>query len=86
MHNSQYVTNQSMHGFMLLVVKFFSSSHDENHEVPWLQNPMAYKCSSFLKKKMNYKAYVSGSQYACEKILHWCALAVTALKTILIYV
>ena len=32
------------------------------------------------------RAYVSDSQYACEKLLHWCASAVTALKTILVYV
>ena len=31
-------------------------------------------------------AYVSGSQYACEKLFHSVASAVTALKTILIYV
>ena len=27
--------------------------HDEDHEAPWLQNPMVYKHSSFLKRKMN---------------------------------
>ena len=32
------------------------------------------------------RAYVSDSQYACEKLLHWVASVVTALKTILIYV
>ena len=32
------------------------------------------------------RAYVSSSQYACENLLHWVALSVTALKTILIYV
>ena len=32
------------------------------------------------------REYVSDSQYACEKRLHWGASAVTALKTILIYV
>ena len=32
------------------------------------------------------RAYVSGTQFACEKLLHWGASAVMALKTILIYV
>ena len=27
--------------------------HGIDHETPWLQNPTAYKCSSFLKRKMN---------------------------------
>ena len=30
------------------------------------------------------RTYVSGSQYACEKLLHWVTSVVTALKTILI--
>ena len=37
----------------MLATKFFSSSHDENHETPWLQNPMVYKHSNFFKRKMN---------------------------------
>ena len=63
MHGSQYVTNQfdvqiPMRGLLtslrkILVVKFFSSSHDEDHEATWLQNPTVYKHSSFFKKKMN---------------------------------
>ena len=28
--------------------------HDEDHEAHWLQNLMAYKYNSFLKRKMNY--------------------------------
>ena len=32
------------------------------------------------------RTYVFGSQYACEKLLHWGASTVMALKTILIYV
>ena len=37
----------------MLVAKFFSSSHDEDHEAPLLQNLMVYKHSSFFKRKMN---------------------------------
>ena len=62
MRGSQYVTNQLMHGSKyvtnhqlrrMLAAKFFSSSHDEDHETLWLQNPTAYKCSNFFKRKMN---------------------------------
>ena len=28
----------------MLAAKFFSSSHNEDHESPWLQNPRAYVC------------------------------------------
>ena len=50
MHGSQYVTNQfdariSVRGLLtnlrkMLAAKFFSSSHDKDHEATWLQNPM----------------------------------------------
>ena len=62
MHGSQYVTNQFawilVHDLItnlrrMLAAKFFSSSHDENYEVAWSQNPMVYKHNSFLKRKMN---------------------------------
>ena len=63
MHGSQYVTNQfdvwiSVRGLYtnlrkMLAAKFFSLSHDEDHEVLWLQNPTVYKHNGFLKRKMN---------------------------------
>ena len=37
----------------MLAAKFFNSSHDEDQEASWSQNPMVYKHSSFFKKKMN---------------------------------
>ena len=37
----------------MLGAKFFSSSHDEDQEAPWSQNPAMYKHSSFFKRKMN---------------------------------
>ena len=53
MHGSQYVTNQfdvriPIRGLItnlrkMLVAKFFSSSHDEDHETPWLQNSLVTK-------------------------------------------
>ena len=51
LHESQYMTNTNFR--RILAAKFFSSSHDEDHESPWLQNPTTYKRSSFLKRKMN---------------------------------
>ena len=62
MHVSQYVTNQlrgSQYATLItnqrrmLAIKFFSSSHDEDQEVPWLQNPTMYKHNSFFKRKIN---------------------------------
>ena len=84
MHKSQYAAySPTWEGCWLQ-----SSSvhpHDEDHETPWLQNPTVYKHSSFLKRKMT-NAYVFGSQYACEKLLHWGASPMTTFKTIIIYV
>ena len=63
MHSSQYVTNQFNARILvrdlltnlrkMLATNFFSSSHDEDHETPWLQNSMVYKHSCFLNRKMN---------------------------------
>ena len=63
MHGSQYVTNQfdvwiPVCGLLtnlrkMLAAKFFSSSHDEDYETPWSQNPTVYKHRSFFKRKMN---------------------------------
>ena len=61
-HGSQYVSNQ-LRGSQyatsitnwrrLLATKFFSSSHDEDREAPWLQNLTVHKHSSFFTRKMN---------------------------------
>ena len=63
MHGSQYVNNQldariPVRSLLTnlrkkLAAKFVSSSHDKDHEAPWLQNPTVYKHSNFFKKKMN---------------------------------
>ena len=63
MHGFQYMTNQFdarilVRGLLtnlkkMLAAKFLSSSHDEDHETLWLQNPTVYKHSSFLNRKMN---------------------------------
>ena len=63
MHGSQYVTNQFDAGIpvcglltnlrKMLFAKFFSSSHDEDHEAPRLQNPTVYKHNNFFKRKVN---------------------------------
>ena len=70
MHDSQYVTNQfdtqiPVRGLLtnlrkMLTAKFFNSTHDEDHETLWLQNPAVYKHSSFFKRKMNKGKSVSG--------------------------
>ena len=61
MHGFQYVTNQFNAWILvcglltnlrkMLAAKFFSSSHDEDHKPPWLQNSPVYKHIRFKKKK-----------------------------------
>ena len=63
MHGSQYMINQFDARIpvcslltnlrKMLAAKFFNSSHDEDHEAPWLQNPTVYKHRNFFKRKMN---------------------------------
>ena len=63
MHGSKYATNQSMHESQYVtntptwercwLQSFLVHPHDEDQEVPWLQNPMAYKPNSFFKRKVN---------------------------------
>ena len=63
MRDSQYVTNQFnarilVRGLLtnlrkMLAIKLFNSSHDEDHETSWLQNPTVYKHNIFFKRKMN---------------------------------
>ena len=72
MHGSQYVTNQ-LGGSQyttsitsqrrLLAAKFLSSSHDEDQEAPWSQNPTVYKHSSFFTRKMNQGKFCLRSQF-----------------------
>ena len=73
MYGSQYVTNQLNTRILvcglltslrkMLAAKFFSSSHDEDHETLWSQNPNVYKYSSFFKRKMNYSKFYFQSQF-----------------------
>ena len=50
MHGFQYVTNQFDARIPICdFAKFFNSSHNEDHETPWSQNPTVYKHSSFFK-------------------------------------
>ena len=70
----------------MLATKFFSSSHDEDYEAPWLQNPTTYKRSSFFKRKMNWGKLVTGHNMLDQKPLLHVASSVMTLKIILIYV
>ena len=60
--------------------------HDEDHEAPWSQNPIATKRSSFFKRKMNFGKFCFRSQFAWTKLCSILAQPLTALKIILIYV
>ena len=68
----------------MLAAKFFSSSHNEDHETPCSQNPMVYKHNNFFKRKMNlgrwlhYKVHqygrpggrrASSAEYPYERIV-----------------
>ena len=59
--------------------------HNEDNEIPWLQNPKCTNTVASWRKRWTM-AYIFSSQYACEKLLHWVVSVVMALKTILIYV
>ena len=92
MHDSNYVTNQSMHGSQYVtntptwegcwLQSFSIHPHDEDQEALWLQNPIAYKRNNFFKRKMN-RANCLWSQYACNKK---CSHLMMALKIIFIYI
>ena len=96
MHSSQYMTNQSMRRSEYVTYSptwegcwLQSSSvhqHDEDHETLWLQNPIAYKRSSFFKRKMNEGKFCLQSQFAWTKLCLILAQPFTALKIILIYI
>ena len=73
MHDSQYVTNQLCgsqyttsitNQRRLLTAKFFSSSHDEDREAHWLQNPTVHKHNNFFTRKMNQGKFYLRSQFA----------------------
>ena len=95
MHGSQYMTNQLMHGSK------YVTNHQLENDVSYkiLQFIHTMKITKLLGYKTLQRtnatttwrarwtrAYVFGSQYDCEKLLHWGASTVTALKTILVYV
>ena len=73
----------------MLAAKFFSLSHDEDQEAPWLQNLTVYKHSSFFNREMNQGKFCLQSQFAWTKlysILVQLVSPLMALKIILIYV
>ena len=82
MHGSQYVTNHFDAQILIrdlitnlrkmLATKFFSSSHDENHKTPWLQNSTVYKHSSFFKR--NVRTYVIHIRNLYQYLCSWLIL------------
>ena len=83
MHESQYATYQLENDVGYKVLQFINMM-----KITKLLGYKTLQCTntaaSWIERRT--RAYVSGSQYACEKLLHWGALAMTALKTIFIYV
>ena len=88
MHGSQYVTNQSMYGSKY--VTNHQLEKDVSCEVLQFINMMkimklfGYKTlrrtNAVASSRERWtRANVSGLQYACEKLLHWCASAMRTL-------
>ena len=77
LHGSQYVTSITNQR-RLLVAQFFSSSHDEDQEVAWSQNPTMYKTQQFLHKKNELGQILSPVTICLNKtLLNICAACVT---------
>ena len=77
LHGSQYVTSITNQR-RLLVAQFFSSSHDEDQEVVWSQNPTMYKTQQFLHKKNELGQILSPVTICLNKtLLNICAACVT---------
>ena len=84
MHGSQYATySPTWEGCW-----FQSSSIHHTMKITKLLGYKTLQCTNTTTSWIERwtKAYVSSSQYACEKLLHWVASTVTTFKTILIYV
>ena len=61
----------------MLAAKFFCSSHDEDHEVAWLQNPMVYKTQQLLHKNDELgQNFVSDYKLLEQTLLNTCATCV----------
>ena len=58
----------------MLVAKFFSSSHDEDQEAPWLQKPYGVQTQQLLQEKDELWQILSSLTICMNKtLLHTCA-------------
>ena len=89
MHGSQYMTNQSMRRSQYVAYSptwercwLQSSSVHHMMKITKLLGYKTLRCTNIATSWRDRwtRAYVSDSQYACEKLLHWVALVVMALK------
>ena len=62
---------------MLLAAKFFNSSHDEDREAPWLQNPMCTKTVTSSQERWTKANSVSGHNLLEQTLLNTYATCVT---------
>ena len=84
MHGSQYVANQFNARIpicnlltnlrKMLITKFFSSSHNEDHETLQLQNPRGVQTQQLLQEKDELRQILSPVTICMNKTLfHTCA-------------
>ena len=73
----------------MLAARFFSSSHNEDHEVAWSQNPTVYKTQQLLEEKeeLGQTRFLITLFFTVVKFsLVQLVSPFSALKVILIYV
>ena len=61
----------------MLAAKFFSSSHDEDREAPWLQNPTCTKTAASSQERWTKENSISGHNLFEQTLLNTCATRVT---------
>ena len=62
----------------MLAIKFFSSSHDEDQEVPWLQKPYGVQTQKLFQEKDKLGQILSLVTICINKtLLYTCATCVT---------
>ena len=78
----------------MLAAKFFSSSHDEDHETPWLQNSLVTKLYDVQTQQLLHKKDEPGKNFSlviiclnklCSTLVQ-LVFTLMALKIILLYV
>ena len=70
----------------MLAVNFFSSSHFEDQEVPWLQKSFGVQTQQPLQEKDELRQILSPVMICMNKLYFTLVSPLTALKIIFLYV